>query len=160
LILLKLALTGNSLVEAVRRYSKQPHLWSLSKRLAKLLTRPIEQRAELSPSRPHVHKLAQRVTAEEARALQDAYRDGASLAELQLQLGLSRGSVQRVLREAGVRRRHKSLTDEKVEVLVRRYEAGMTIREIAAEQGLAKTTVQDALERADVTKRPAVRRLQ
>jgi DNA-directed RNA polymerase specialized sigma24 family protein len=66
--------------------------------------------------------------------------------------------VQRVLREAGVRRRRKSLSDTEVAGLVKQYEAGLTIREIAAELGLAKTTVQDALARAEVTMRSAVRR--
>ena len=135
-------------VDAVRRYSKQPHLWRSSKRLEKLLSSPRERRAEPTPSPRHVHKLAQRLTAEEVSALQEAYRAGASLAELQQRFYLSRGSVQRLLREAGIRRRRKSLTDTEVSRLVKRYEAGLTIREIAAEQGLAKTTVQDALARA------------
>jgi lambda repressor-like predicted transcriptional regulator len=105
-----------------------------------------------------VHKLEQRLTAEEVGALQDMYRAGATLAEVQRQFGLSRGSVQRVLRERGIRRRRKSLTDIEIAGLVKRYEAGLTIREIGEEQGLAKTTVQDALERAGVARRAAARR--
>jgi len=105
-----------------------------------------------------MHKLAQRMTAEEVSALQDAYKAGVSLAELQEQFGLSRGSVQRVLREAGVRRRRKSLTDTEVAALVERYEAGLTIREIAEERRLPKTTVQDALAWAGVEMRSAARR--
>jgi DNA-directed RNA polymerase specialized sigma24 family protein len=87
-----------------------------------------------------------------------AYRAGASLAELQQQFGLSRGSVQRLLREAGVRRRQKRLSDPEVALLVERYEAGLTIREIATEQGFAKSTVQDALVRAGAAMRRAARR--
>jgi transposase len=143
----------------VRRYSKQPHLWRSSKRLAKLLASAHGLKRRESAPAPHVHKLTQRLTAQTMKAVQDVYRAGASLAELQEQFGLSRGSVQHVLREGGVRRRRKSLTDVEIAVLVERYEAGMTIREIAAEQGLAKTTAQDALERADVAKRPAARRV-
>ena len=145
------------MVETVRRYSKQPHLWRTSKRLAKLLTNPMERPAEPTPSRPRVHKLAHRLTAEEVRTLRQEYRAGAPLADLQQRFGLSRGSVQRLLREAGVRRRRKSLTDTEVAGLVERYEAGLTIREIAAEQNLPKTTVQDALARAGVQMRPASR---
>ena len=81
------------------------------------------------------------------------------LAELQEQFGLSRGSVQRLLREAGVRRRQTSMGDADLAVLVERYEDGLTVREIAAEQGLAKTTVQDALARSGVAMRPAARRV-
>ena len=122
----------------MRRYSKQPHLWRSSKRLAKLLTNPMERPTEPTSSVPHMHKLAQRLTAEEVRALQDAYQAGASLAELQQRFHLSRGSVQRLLREAGVRRRRKSLTDPEVAELVARYIAGLTIREVAAEQDLPR----------------------
>jgi uncharacterized protein (DUF433 family) len=91
--------------------------------------------------------------------LQEAYRAGASLAELQQQFGLSRGSVQRILREASVRRRRTSLADAEVAALVERYEGGLTIREIATEQGLPKTTVQDALATAGVAMRAAARRV-
>jgi uncharacterized protein (DUF433 family) len=148
-------------VEAVRRYSKQPHLRRTSERLARLLDRDLGHETRDRPAAgpaPHVHKLAHRLTAETIQALQQAYQTGASLAELQQQFDLGRGSVQRLLREAGARRRRKSLTDAKMTLLVERYEAGLTIREIAAEQQLPKTTVQDALVRAGVTMRPATRR--
>lgn len=146
------------MVETVRRYSKLPHLWRSSKRLAKLLDRnrdtELASRPAVSPA-PHVHKLAQRIDSETIAALKESYQAGASLTALQEQFSLGRGSVQRLLREAGVRRRRRSLTDTEVAVLVKQYETGMTIREIAVEQGLAKTTVQEALVRADIEKRAA-----
>ena len=95
---------------------------------------------------------------ETVTALVGDFRKGASLVELQRTYSLGRGSVQRVLREVGVRRRRRSLTDAEVEVVAKQYEGGLTIREIAAKQGLAKTTVQDALDRASVVMRPAARR--
>jgi uncharacterized protein (DUF433 family) len=149
-------------VETVRRYSKQPHLWRSSKRLAKLLDRnrdtdPVTRPAA-SPT-PHVHKLAHRIDAETIAALREAYQAGASLDALQEQYSLGWGSVQRLLREAGVRRRRKSLTNAELAILVERYKAGLTIREIAADQRLPKTTVQDALARAGVAMRPAARRV-
>jgi transposase len=106
-----------------------------------------------------MHKLAKRLTAEEIRALQEVYREGTSLAELQRTYSLGRGSVQKLLRNAGVRRRRESLTHERVADLVAQYAAGMTIREIATEQGLPKTTVQDALAKGGVKMRPAARRI-
>jgi DNA-directed RNA polymerase specialized sigma24 family protein len=148
-------------VEVVRRYSKQPQLWRTGKRLVKLLDGELGHGTTVlrTPGRPlHLHKLAQRLTAETIRAMQHAYRAGASLAELQQQFSLSRGSVQRLLREAGVRRRQKRLSDAEVAMLVERYETGLTTREICNEQGFAKTTVQDALVRAGVAMRPAARR--
>ena len=151
-------LTMRSSVETVRRYSKQPHLWRTSKRLAKLLTSRME-RTEPAPALPHVHKLRQRLSGGTVAALVQDYRGGASLPELQHKYSLGRGSVQKLLRNAGVRRRRQSLTDAEVAILVQRYEQGLTIREIASEQSLAKTTVQDALSRAEVTRRPAARRV-
>jgi predicted DNA binding protein len=86
------------------------------------------------------------------------YREGASLAHLQRKYALGRGSVQKLLKERGVRRRRKSLTDAEVAALREKYEAGSTIREVAAEQGLAKTTVQDALVRAGTVMKPPRKR--
>jgi hypothetical protein len=149
--------TRRSTVETVRRYSKQPHLWRTSKRLAKLLTSTAERTEPISVL-PHVHKLGQRLSDETVAALVRDYRDGASLAKLQRKYFLGRSSVQRLLREAGVRRRRRSLTAAEIAVLVGRYETGLTIREIAAEQGLAKTTVQDALRRGGIEMRSAARR--
>jgi hypothetical protein len=143
----------------VRRYSKLPHLWSLSKRLARWLeTSGSSTDVGLSPTLPHIHKLSQRLSDETVAALVRDFESGALLAELQRTYSLGRGSVQRLLREAGVRRRRKSLTDVEVAQLVERYEAGLTVREIAAEQGVAKTTVQDALGRSGIGMRRASRR--
>jgi DNA-directed RNA polymerase specialized sigma24 family protein len=143
----------------VRRYSKLPHLWSLSKRLARWLE-PSGSDTEIEPrfTVPHVHKLSQRLSEETVAALVQDYNDGASLAKLQRSYSLGRGSVLGLLREVSVRRRRKSLTDAETAELVERYEAGLTIREIAAEHSLPNTTVQDALARADVVMRPAARR--
>jgi hypothetical protein len=143
----------------VRRYSKLPHLWSLSKRLARWLeSSGLDDGNEPVSTLPRIHKLDQRMSDEPVAALVREYQAGASLADLQRKYLLGRGSVQRLLREAGVRRRRKSLTDAEVAVQVKLYKSGLTIREIAAEEGLAKTTVQDALARAGVKMRPAVRR--
>jgi uncharacterized protein (DUF433 family) len=143
----------------VRRYSKLPHLWGLSKRLARWLD-PCgsDTGIEPAPALPHVHKLSRRLSDETVAALVRDYQDGASLAELQRTFSLGRGSVQKLLRERGVRRRLKSLTDAEVAVLIERYEGGGTIREIAAERGLPKTTVQDALARSPIKMRSAARR--
>jgi DNA-directed RNA polymerase specialized sigma24 family protein len=145
-------------VETVRRYSKLPHLWKSSKRLAKLLTSPTEA-TEPSPALPHVHKLDQRLSDETVTAPVLDYTAGASLADLQRKYSLGRGSVQKILRKQGVRRRRKSLTDAEAALLVERYEAALTIREIAVEQGLPKTTVQDCLAQARMLMRPAARRV-
>jgi uncharacterized protein (DUF433 family) len=146
-------------VETVRRYSKLPHLWSLSKRLARWLeTSGSERDTGPAATMPHVHKLSQRLSDETVTVLVRDYQAGASLTELQRTYSLGRSSVQKLLRYAGIRRRRKSLTDAEIVVLAKKYEAGFTIREIATELGLPRTTVQDALKKSNVVKRPSVRR--
>jgi hypothetical protein len=109
----------------VRRYSKLPHLWSLSKKLAGWLEASKPGSASGPTIRaPHVYKLSQRLSDETVSALVREFQTGASLAELQRMYTLGRGSVQRLLRKAGVRRRRKSLTDVEVASLVERYESG------------------------------------
>jgi len=145
-------------VEAMRRYSKQPHLWRNSKRLAKVLT-PSAERLKSPPVLPHVHKLSQRLSDEAVAALLRDYRAGSSLTDLQRTYSLGRASVQQLLRDGGLRRRRRPLNDAEVAELAEQYEAGLTIREVAAKRGLPKTTVQNALARAGVSKRPAARRI-
>jgi hypothetical protein len=57
----------------------------MSKRLANVLDGDLgspDMNKPVAATPPRVHKLAQRLTAETMQALQDAYRAGASLAEL------------------------------------------------------------------------------
>jgi hypothetical protein len=74
-------------------------------------------------------------------ALVKDYRGGASLAGLQQTYSLGRGSVQKLLREQGVRRRRKSLTDSEIAALEERYEAGLPIWEIAGSSQLSMVVV-------------------
>jgi len=147
-------------VEVVRRYSRQPHLWRTSKRLLKLLTEAnVARRTERVRPVPHVHKLGQRLCEEQVQQLVKDYQAGATSTELRARYNLGKGSVLKILSEAGVEMRRRPLTDDDVAVLVERYLSGLTIREIAAEIGLPKTTVQDALERSGMEMRPAARRV-
>jgi hypothetical protein len=57
---------------------------------------------------PRIHRLSQRLSEETVPALVNGYRAGASLADLQRIYSISRGSVQKLLRERGVRRRRKA----------------------------------------------------
>lgn len=85
------------------------------------------------------------------------YQAGVSSPELQKRYGLSKGTVLRLLNEAGVEMRRRGLSAEQLGEVVRLYESGMTIREVARDLGVPKTTVQNALERTRTVKRPAAR---
>jgi hypothetical protein len=71
--------------------------------------------------------VSQRLSKETVAALVSDYRSGASLDDLQRSYLLSRGSVQKLLRERGAKRRRRSLTQDELAVLVERYEADRTI---------------------------------
>ena len=71
--------------------------------------------------------MSQRLSNETVAALVSDYRSGASLDDLQRSYLLSRGSVQKLLRERGVKHRRRSLTQDELAVLVERYEADQTI---------------------------------
>lgn len=151
--------SGSHLVEVVRRYSRQPHLWRTSKRLAKLLTETnLARPPEPDRPAPQVHKLRQRLSKEQVKQLVQDYETGMSSTELRARYRLGKGSVLKLLAESGIPMRRRSLEPEQLAEIVRRYEAGLTIREVAAELGLPKTTVQDALAHAGTTRRAASRR--
>ena len=67
---------------------------------------------------PHVHKLEQRMSAEVVTALVSDYKSGMTSTELRAKYELGKGSVQRLLREAKVRRRRHSLTNVEIVGLV------------------------------------------
>ena len=147
------------MVDVVRRYSRQPHLLRLMKRGEQILgsqdTRPD---AADAPVRPKVRKLSQRLSPETVEALARDYASGLNLSELQAKYDLSKGSVRRLLGEAGVPMRRQSLPVEQVHELAKLYQDGLTMREIAAQTGVPKTTIQNVLQSAGVVMRPAHRR--
>jgi hypothetical protein len=85
------------------------------------------------------------------------YEAGASTVELQERFGLGKGSVLRLLHEAGVEIRRQPMDDTRLDEIKRLYRSGLTIREVAAELAMPKTTVQDALARSGEPMRPASR---
>lgn len=86
------------------------------------------------------------------------YETGTETAELQRRYGLSKGSVRKLLTDAGVAPHRRPLSNDEVGACARLYEGGMTIREVAAELGVPKTTVQDALRRSRTAMRSPRRR--
>lgn len=145
------------MVELLRRYSRQPHLWKTAKNLEKIPETdvPAPPRAIVPP---RITRIEVRLGAEVIAQFVVDYEAGLEVSELQGRYGLSRGSVQRILREAGVKLHRQSLTDEQRVEVARLYESGLTIRGVAAELDIPKTTVQGALGREGVNMRPAARR--
>jgi hypothetical protein len=152
------ALTCGNTVEVMRRYSRQADVWARTKRLEKLLdpkTRP--HRTEPDPVPARVNRVDVRLGGDVIAQLVTDYESGLEANELQERYGLSRGSVQRLVRESGVTKHRRSLTAEERAEVARQYESGQTIREVATAMGVPKTTVQGALARLGVPMRDAAR---
>jgi hypothetical protein len=146
-------------VEVLRRYSRHRQLWRTAKRLVVLLDSARKpQRTQPEPVLGPVHRLEVRLGTDVIAQLVADYQAGMEVPALQERYGLGRGSVQRLMREAGVTRHRQPLTAAQLDEAVRLYASGRTIREVAATMDLPKTTVQDALTRSKVAMRPAARR--
>jgi hypothetical protein len=102
---------------------------------------------------PRAHALERRLNPEAVQQLLDDYRTGISSNQLAVRYCLSRGSVQRLLRESGVPRRYQAMIDLEVDQASELYRSGLTISEVAARLNRPWSTVQTALTRRDVVMR-------
>jgi hypothetical protein len=155
------SLVGVRLVEVLRRYSNTLQANSYQdktlRNISRILNSELPPRAEEAQI-GHVHRIDVRCDATVLETLAAEYEAGASTIELQERFGLGKGSVLRLLHEAGVKIRRQPMDDERLEEIRRLYQSGLTIREVAASLSMPKTTVQDALARAGQAMRPAARR--
>lgn len=130
----------------------------MAARLTKLVEARHDEPVEAPTVLGRVHRLDVRLGTEALKQLIDDYEAGVTSTELRERYGLSKGSVLRVLHEAGVATRRQPLSADRVASACRLYASGLTIRQVAAELGVPKTTVQNALARAGVVMRPAAGR--
>lgn len=142
-------------VGLLRRYSKKGDLTSTAVRLAKLLE--VEREPVPEPEPFHVRRVEWRLGEGGIKELIVDYEAGLAVPELQTKYSLSKGSVRKLLSEAGVSMRRRPLPDEIVEQIIELYETGLSIREVGAKVGVPKTTVQNLLANSEVVMRPAVR---
>jgi hypothetical protein len=146
-----------TLVEVLRRYSNRTYQGRTLRNVTQILDSEFPPRAQ-DAQIGHVHRIDVRCDATLLETLAAEYEAGASTVELQERFGLSKGSVLRLLHEAGVQIRRQPMDDARLEEIRRLYRSGLTIREVAACLSMPKTTVQDALARAGQAMRPAARR--
>jgi hypothetical protein len=145
------------LVEVLRRYSRQTYQEKTLRNITRILDSELPPRAQEAQI-GHVHRIDVTCDRTVLETLAAEYEVGASTVELQEKFGLGKGSVLRLLHEAGVKVRRQPVDDERLEEIRRLYQSGLTIREVAAALAMPKTTVQDALARAGQPMRPAARR--
>ena len=147
------------MVEVLRRYSRRGDLWRHATKMNLQLARG-DTRPAATPVRggQPAHRVDVRLGSDQIAQIVADYEAGTETAELQLRYGLSKGSVRKLLTDAGAAPHRRPLSDDEIHACSRLYAGGMTIREVAAKRGLPKTTVQDALRRLGVESRPARRR--
>lgn len=143
------------MVGLLRRYSKKAHLTSVAQRLHQLLEN--EPQPSLNEDPVRIRRVEWRLGEDGIKELVVDYEAGLAVPELQTKYGLSKGSVRKLLSDAGVSMRRRPLSDEVVEQVIELYKTGLSIREVAAKVGGPKTTVQNLLAKSDVIMRPARR---
>jgi hypothetical protein len=139
----------------MQRYSKKVHLTEEAGRLGRLLESKPEPTLELAPVR--FHRVEWRLGADQFEHLVADYEAGMTGTFLQVKYKLSKGSVLRVLHEAGTEVRRQPVGEAQVSAIIELYKSGLSIRQTAVTAGIPKTTVLNILARSGVAMRPAIR---
>lgn len=139
------------MVEVVGRYSNfpQPLLSGQSIRALQAESRS----GPTQSSTPRVHAIDRRLSPDVLQQFLGDYRAGVSANQLAGRYQLSRSSVRRLLREAGVPQRYQAMTELESDQAVELYQAGLTISQVATKLDRPWSTVQTALGRRGVVMR-------
>lgn len=142
-------------VELASRYSKQASAWEDLRRVVRTLeNNGIQQRDEPDPLPAPRNRVDQRISAETAAQLVAEYESGTSSNQLVRDFNLGKGSVLRLLREAGVAVRNQSLSPEQIAEAIAHYESGLSLKDVGGQMGASIDTVRSGLMRAGVQLRP------
>ncbi|MFF7944510.1 helix-turn-helix domain-containing protein [Nocardia gamkensis] len=98
-------------------------------------------------------RLSQRLGQETIRQIVDRYQAGEPSTALMQTFGLSKGSVLKVLREAGVAMRNQGLSAEQIEETQQLYAAGWPLARISEKFGVDHTVVRRQLIKRGVAMR-------
>jgi DNA invertase Pin-like site-specific DNA recombinase len=110
-------------------------------------------RSDRTPKVVQPFKLDQRLTEEIRAKIISRYESGASSLRLANQFRISKGSVIRILRDAGVPIRSQRLSDEQIEEAASLYRSGLSLIQIGIRLGSDATTVHRQLRRYGVQMR-------
>lgn len=142
------------MVELVHWYSNQANAWEDLDRalraVEKLQVRAVE---EVVPPASRF-KLDQRLDAEVLAQMAADYEAGVPSTQLMTTYGLGKGSVLKLLREAGVRMRGQGLSPTDLETAVQLYESGLSLKAVGEHFGISSDATRNAFVRAGVAMRP------
>ena len=100
---------------------------------------PSSPRIDADPPEPF--KLNQRLKPNAIAEIVEHYQAGECSTSIATTFNISKGSVIKLLREAGVQIRNQGLTDEQIAEAVRLYESGLSLAKIGAKVGVDHGTV-------------------
>ncbi|MFD3399831.1 helix-turn-helix domain-containing protein [Kribbella sp. NPDC058693] len=132
------------------RYSNQPLLLEKLQNLAvsvALETTPQKPVTEAT-SVPRVHKLDDRLGSETVARIVAEYEAGASSAAIGSLFSLSKKSVVKVLREAGIKVRYPRMTESELRRATMLYNDGCSLVEVGKRLGRDHSTIYKSLKRA------------
>jgi hypothetical protein len=102
---------------------------------------------------PQVQRVDRRLSAEMIAELVQAYRDGASTADLRRRYELSQGSVIKILHGHDVEMRGQGLADSDVPIAAELYRGGKTLTQLGEQFGISPNAIRRALMSAGVVMR-------
>ena len=143
----------------MQRYSNLYVLSNMVQTLqdAGLMTPDGQVRPSSSPRQdtrpPEPFKLSQRLDEATINKIITQYEAGTSSLRLANQFRISKGSVIRVLRDAGVSIRNQSLSEKQIKQATKLYLSGMSLINIGTQLGFDATTVHRQLFRRGVKMR-------
>ena len=137
----------------MQRYSRQPNLLRLARKLAKLQVNGGADRPEPVVRTPR--RVDARLTDEDRAAIAEAYGDGIPSTALCRQYQLGKSTVLQILAEAGVPMRRQPLTEDQVDEAARLYdEAGLSLSQVCAELDVKQSSLQLAFTKRGMVLRP------
>ena len=142
----------NPLVEVLRRHSNNYGAVHRVDRLSRhLAEQPPTEVLVTAPSRYRPTKLSHRLPDETVAAIVIAYQAGATTRELGERYGLAHSSVNKLLKQRGIRARRRGQDPEETQYAVELYRSGESMRTIAKQLGFGLSTIRRAILRADTS---------
>src|SRR5689334_9744237 len=125
----------------MQRYSRQPDLLRMARKLAKLQVNGDPDRPEPVIRAPR--RVDARLSDDDRAAIAQAYRDGIPSTALCRQYRIGKSTVLQILAEAGVPMRRQPLTESQIDLAARLYEeARLSLSQVCAELKVKQSSLQ------------------
>lgn len=139
-------------VDLLIRYSRRIDLQVTLRHLEEALRdHSADHRPRVTP--PMSHKIDLRFTEEMRLAVVSDYQTGMATTQLTRKHRIGKGTVLRILEEAGVQRRRQGVDTAGEDTAIRLYESGLSLAKVGELLGVTAETVRTVLRRRGVARR-------